>query len=250
MRRSYEDKEIKLLWGFAAARCAFPDCLTVCVVEATENDRPATVGDNAHIVASSDTGPRSDPGFPVELREKYENLILLCATHHRQVDQQENTFTVEDLRSWKTNHERHISEALSAAMADVRFVELEMISKTLLSSPLDPTASFSVTPPHLKMRKNGLTEQTTYLFTTGLVNASLVGDFVQSFAATNPTFPEELKSGFLAEYTRLREDGYEGDHLFEGLRQFAAGGSSDFKRQAAGLAVLVYLFEKCEVFEP
>ena len=30
---------------------------------------------------------------------------------------------------------------------------------------------------------------------------------------------------------------------------FTGGNKGDFLRQAAGLAVLVYLFEKCEVFE-
>jgi hypothetical protein len=33
------------------------------------------------------------------------------------------------------------------------------------------------------------------------------------------------------------------------LRQFSCGNSPDFKRAAAGLAVLSYLFERCEVFE-
>jgi hypothetical protein len=64
-----------------------------------------------------------------------------------------------------------------------------------------------------------------------------------------PDFPEKLKSGFLAEYQRLCTAGMTGDALFESLHKFSCGNSSDFRKAAAGLAVLSYLFEKCEVFE-
>jgi hypothetical protein len=65
----------------------------------------------------------------------------------------------------------------------------------------------------------------------------------------DPDFPERLKEGFLAEYERLRAADFTGDELFISMREFSSGGSSEFVRQAAGLAVLSYLFESCEVFE-
>ncbi len=96
--------------GLAAARCAFPspNCRVQCVSEGTELDRAAIFGKIAHIVAHSDIGPRADPTYPKELRDKYENLILLCGNHHNIVDYQHNTYTINDLRSWKSDHERWV----------------------------------------------------------------------------------------------------------------------------------------------
>ncbi len=63
-------------------------------------------------------------------------------------------------------------------------------------------------------------------------------------------FGERLKQGFVLEYKKLKNDNkLIGDELFDGLLDFASGKSNDFRVRAAGLAVLVYLFEACEVFE-
>lgn len=69
-------------------------------------------------------------------------------------------------------------------------------------------------------------------------------------ALYDTTFPERLRQGFITEYNSLRDtDGLTGDALFYALVDFTSGSISDLKRQAAGLAVLGYLFECCEVFE-
>jgi len=64
-------------------------------------------------------------------------------------------------------------------------------------------------------------------------------------------FGEHLKQGFVTEYNRLRNvEGLMADELFNALWDVASGtGVNDFLIKAAGLNVLVYLFEKCEVFE-
>ena len=59
-------------------------------------------------------------------------------------------------------------------------------------------------------------------------------------------FGMRLKAGFVSEYKRLLEGGLKGDLLFMSLVRFAAGRSGN---ESAGLVVLVYLFESCEVFE-
>jgi hypothetical protein len=67
-RRDYLDKDLKLLWGLAAARCGFsaPKCRVECVAAATKLDRPAILGEMGHIVAHGKTGPRADPAYPRE----------------------------------------------------------------------------------------------------------------------------------------------------------------------------------------
>lgn len=54
---------------------------------------------------------------------------------------------------------------------------------------------------------------------------------------------------FVNEYNRLFMSGVSGNDLFFSFLKFASGNSQDFTQQAAGLTVLTYFFEKCEVFE-
>jgi len=61
--------------------------------------------------------------------------------------------------------------------------------------------------------------------------------------------PEKLKAGFLAAYRRLGEAGLSGDDLFDRLAEFACHNDHRTRYRAAGLAVLTYLFEVCDVFE-
>ena len=251
MARNYQDKAIKLLWGQAAARCSFPECRLLLVREQTAADPIATIGEMAHIVAHAKgpRAPRTDPDFPDHLRDQYENLILLCNTHHEIVDVQPNTYSAEHLRKWKSNLERFVRDSFTEHITRVTFVELEMVTKAYLNVQTPSEESFALTPPLEKMKKNGLSERSAMLIRLGLANASLVEEFVAAFTMTVSSFSDDLKAGFVAEYNARVADGYAGDELFEAMREFASAGKTDFLRQAAGLSVLTYLFEKCEVFE-
>ena len=68
-------------------------------------------------------------------------------------------------------------------------------------------------------------------------------------AAKDPDFPERLKAGFLEEYFGKRKEGHKGDDLFELMCAFAQRGLRKQADKTAGIAVLVYLFEICDVFE-
>lgn len=100
----------KMLWGRAASRCAI--CRCELVMTATEYDDEAIVGDACHIIARKEDGPRGDSPLGTDERDSYENLILLCKVHHKLVDDQRNTYPVEELRKLKTEHERWVRESL------------------------------------------------------------------------------------------------------------------------------------------
>lgn len=70
-------------------------------------------GEMAHVVASSDEGPRGDPSVPAGDRNKYENLILLCPNHHEEVDGEEERFTADVLREMKARHEGWVEQQLA-----------------------------------------------------------------------------------------------------------------------------------------
>ncbi|QFY63493.1 hypothetical protein FZ934_24915 (plasmid) [Rhizobium grahamii] len=82
-----------------------PDCRKLLVVDETETDDPALIGEMAHMVAESVDGPRGvSPLTPAE-RDLYGNLLLLCRNHHREIDEQPLHWTVERLQILKADHE-------------------------------------------------------------------------------------------------------------------------------------------------
>ncbi len=247
--RSYQDRELKLLWGMAAARCAFPDCQIVLVAPPTKSDPSVVLGQVSHIVGLEDDGPRGDPAYPDSLRNKYENLILLCPGHHSLVDGQDSSYSTDTLKNWKVAHERWVLMTLAAQMPRVSFAELEFVTNAMTSNPCPPTESFVLVPPKEKMERNGLTAHVGSLLTMGLAKSQEVAAFIERAADIDPEFPERLKGRFVAEYIKHRNSGLSGDALFQELRVLASRGSQAFEKQAAGIAVLSYLFEKCEVFE-
>jgi len=122
------DRTRKLLWGRSGSRCAI--CKCELATDRSSLDRESVVGDECHIVSGEEGGPRFDADFPRELLDLPENLLLLCRVHHKQVDDQKDTFTANVLREVKVKHEDWVRNALSAAgkpLADdpIRFESTE-----------------------------------------------------------------------------------------------------------------------------
>ena len=107
------EKTAKILWGRAGATCSFPECRKSLVVDATNGDPYAIVGEMAHIVAHSIDGPRGEYTFRGESRDGVDNLILLCTEHHSLIDQQPKTHTADWLYSLKEQHERWVRDQIS-----------------------------------------------------------------------------------------------------------------------------------------
>ena len=80
------NKTRKILWGRSGNRCAI--CKNEIVVDATAQDDESVVADECHIISSQTNGPRHDLSYPSEKLDSYENVILLCRTHHKMIDDQ------------------------------------------------------------------------------------------------------------------------------------------------------------------
>jgi hypothetical protein len=102
---SMSQRDIKMLWGAAASRCSFPKCARRLVAAPSPTDPAVILGEMAHIVGESSDGPRGQSSLTADERNKYENLILLCEEHHKLVDGQPNTYSVEVLHRYKKDHE-------------------------------------------------------------------------------------------------------------------------------------------------
>lgn len=116
---------VKVLWTRAHNCCAFPTCpqlLTEDSVDAATGDGFVTiVGEQAHIRSPKTGGPRHDPDYDSSKLNSYENLILLCPTHHTIIDANNGAgYTVDQLVAIRKKHEKqqerreHIDKTLRA----------------------------------------------------------------------------------------------------------------------------------------
>ncbi len=230
-------------------RCAFPGCDKALVVQGASSGM-AVVGVAAHIAGENEGAARYDGSMTDTERDGYSNLIYLCGTHHTEIDGLPSEYTVERLHAMKEEHENRVREGVADALSTVGFAELEEATDWILQIPPGGLGGdFLVVPPDEKIRKNELSTRERAVITMGLSVAREVRAYIQSMAQTDSEFAERLKAGFLEEYFRLRREGLSGDELFDLMCRFAQRGFRDHSRRSAGIAVLVYLFEACEVFE-
>ena len=99
----------KRLWARSGNRCA------LCRQELVRNDVDdldgALVGEEAHIVARSQGGPRYERLDP-KVRDGHANVILLCANDHAEIDAHPTRYTVEGLQLLKLQHENWVATQL------------------------------------------------------------------------------------------------------------------------------------------
>lgn len=105
-------KTHKMLWGRSGNRCSMPDCRKILVIESAGIDNESLIGEECHIIAKKQDGPRGKSDLSLEERNEYKNLILLCRVHHKIIDDQPNKYTVDKLYLIKENHEKWVRESL------------------------------------------------------------------------------------------------------------------------------------------
>jgi hypothetical protein len=230
--------------------CAFPGCSQQLTVNDSQKADPAILGEAAHICGEEPKSSRYEQSMTDKERNSYSNLVYLCPNHHTIIDAQPNNYPVEKVREFKVSHESKVQNLMLEGMASVSFKELEYATKAFMSiTPLSFSADFTLVAPEDKIRKNELTDRSLLVIKTGLSLSKEISDFIDIVAQEDTNFPERLKAGFLEEYFRLRKESISGDELFDMMCQFSQRGQKDQCGKSAGLAILVYLFEKCEVFE-
>jgi hypothetical protein len=144
--RYYDPQTLKLLWGRAAGRCAMPDCRVELFVTEDNYDPVCVIGEMGHIAASSDAGPRANVEIDLRIRDKYENLILLCRNCHRKVDTLKQRYPHERLLEIKASHEAWVRTALpERGFTHLRWKVLKLHG----DFPFDPTTiAEALSPDH------------------------------------------------------------------------------------------------------
>jgi hypothetical protein len=118
-------KDIKILWGRSGNRCA------ICKIEVTPDGEIDTIGEIAHIVSRSPEGPRGDDNLPLEKRDEYSNLILLCPTHHSEIDTFIEKWPVSKIHEVKNNHEKWVSDRLEQGIISYKPIDNSNFIETI-----------------------------------------------------------------------------------------------------------------------
>lgn len=91
-------------------------CRQELVLSGESDPQPSSVvGDECHIISREPLGPRYDSTFPIRQLDSYDNLLLLCKVHHKQIDDQVDAFPAAELRRLKACHEAWVSSTLGEA---------------------------------------------------------------------------------------------------------------------------------------
>jgi hypothetical protein len=227
--------------------CAMPDCKIDLLPKITE-DTESNISENAHIFAFGDSGPRANEKMDFSERNSEKNLILVCANCHTIIDKHPDIYTTEKLLEIKNNHEKEVLDKLNNDVPSVGFSELENVLKYLASEQISINDEYQLLTPTEKIQKNNLSKQVTQSIVRGMIGANQVRQYLEKHPDTE--YGNRIRERFVQEYNRLRnEEKLTNDNLFYSLLDFAALRSNEPEKTRAGLSVLVYLFETCEVFE-
>lgn len=126
--RSIPYNTLRLLYAHSGNCCAFEGCHSPIF----EDDGTLT-GECCHIESYSPNGPRYNKQQTETERNGYDNLILMCARHHKIIDSHPEQYTVEKLKSFKKNHESIYKEQQLNA-TDVMIKQLLLDSEKYWSS--------------------------------------------------------------------------------------------------------------------
>jgi hypothetical protein len=243
-KKSIPPQDTKILWGNSGSKCAL--CKTDIIQEKKEGSK-YLIGEMAHIEGEKPNSARYNADMTDDERRRHDNLILLCPNCHALIDNDYQAYTVEKLRYIKKGHEKWVLESLKKHMPNVTFAELDVLVTYLMAIPtLENEDYITIVPPKEKIEKNDLSSEVENLITIGMIKVNQVKEYLNNH--TDIQVKERLRAGFVNNYRELNK-WLQGDALFYALLDFASNSSPDFKYKTAGLSVLTYFFEVCEVFE-
>lgn len=243
-------KVAKIVFARSGDRCAMQDCRKPLVLDRTSGgDSEVLIGKIAHIAGNNPSSARYDKAMSDDERNMADNLMAVCPTCHDRIDAQTRTYTTEKLHKIKEDHEAWVRETLEKNLHEITFPELDKVISRVITMFAEPDGLHAIVPViklHEKIVKNKMSAWTEDLIGIGLTRVNTVANCINESA--DATLSDRLKAGMVREYRRLRNTGWDGDELFDAMWKIT-GKNHGAKQSAAGLAVLVYFFEACEVFE-
>ncbi len=122
-------RDRKLLWARAGGTCTL--CKGHLTADAKSGDRDVVLGEEAHIVSEEPNGPRFRP-MPRKEVDTYANLLLLCPSDHKIVDEQVTYYTEQRLQTLKREHEQWVKDRVSATIPAIKIRDSEASKPVML----------------------------------------------------------------------------------------------------------------------
>jgi hypothetical protein len=145
-RLEIKESTLKKLFALSGNRCAFPGCAQTVV-----NEHADLIAEVCHIEAASEGGQRYNRDQSDEDRRGFDNLLILCPTHHAVTDNVAE-YPVERLRRMKQDHERR-SAAHRLEIGDAQAARLyEQVARQLRRQIRPIALPFSSLGPLFKGR--------------------------------------------------------------------------------------------------
>lgn len=121
---------LRVLWVRAGGRCELKGCNKYLLDHPVTKIRYVSLGEGAHNVGASSSGPRGISELTPSQRGRVENLLLLCFDCHETIDDKiaRGDFTVELLKEYKLEHEARVKAATGIAPSNSSSV-LRMVGK-------------------------------------------------------------------------------------------------------------------------
>jgi 5-methylcytosine-specific restriction endonuclease McrA len=104
---SISSKTKRLLLARSGGYCQNPEC-NKDLYPYFEDGTITNIEELAHIIAKSEGGARGDEPLPLDQRDEYDNIILLCPTCHTIIDKNSEKYPSQVLKKWKREHEDKI----------------------------------------------------------------------------------------------------------------------------------------------
>jgi hypothetical protein len=105
-RDDFSAKVRRAVAARAGWHCSLAGCGKLTVGPSEEApDAFASIGEAAHICAASEGGRRYDASMTSDERARFDNAIWLCSDDAKLIDRDEVTYTADELRAMKREHE-------------------------------------------------------------------------------------------------------------------------------------------------
>jgi|GEM_PF-736559 hypothetical protein len=206
---------VKALFANSGNRCAFPNCNQKLV-----DDEGNVIGQICHIEAAKEGGERFNENQTDEQRRAYDNLILLCPTHHVLTDNVKN-FPVPKLKSMKLEHEEKVSGPTYKISDDIAKKAIQNFEELNIQNNLNSGAGtqYNIQGDYLNNTQEEVVEDLGVIteifeYVLGKLNEGIGDDYKDnenihvndkiSLNFPDPEHAEEVKSYFNFAYLKIK----------------------------------------------
>ena len=110
--KEISDQKKLILMGICGGKCEFRGCNNSVVEDMLTGDK-SNFSNYAHIIASSENGPRGDKNLSKMLSDDENNIMVLCRNHHKDIDDFPEKYPADLLKEMKKEHEDYIQDLMN-----------------------------------------------------------------------------------------------------------------------------------------